>query len=167
MMNFTLIGDRLPAHFFLALDDELHVDRQLAAMALHQRLDGLDLHPQLALVVDCAAGVDVLVALGRLERRRDPLVQRLRRLDVIMRVAQDRGLAGRVQPVGVDQRMALGRNDLHVLHADAAQTIGDKIRRAADVVFVLGRGAHAGDAKQVLQFTQKSLLVLLRVGHRR
>ncbi len=58
-------GDGLAANFFFPFDDELHVQRQLAAVTLHQGLDGFDFHPELALVVDRAASVDVIVALGR------------------------------------------------------------------------------------------------------
>ena len=32
-------GDRLAANFFFAFDDEFHIERQLAAVALHQRFD--------------------------------------------------------------------------------------------------------------------------------
>ena len=62
-------------------------------------------HVHLALVVGRAARVDVAVAHGRLEGRRDPFIQRIGRLHVVMPVAQHGRLAGRVQPVGVDQRM--------------------------------------------------------------
>ena len=49
------------ADFLLALDDELHVHRQ-AAVLLHVRLDRLEVHEDLALVVGRAARVDLAVA---------------------------------------------------------------------------------------------------------
>jgi hypothetical protein len=50
------------------LDEELDVHRKIAA-ALEERLDRLDVHEHLALVVGGAPRVDLAVANGRLERR--------------------------------------------------------------------------------------------------
>ena len=157
--------DALAAHFFFAFDQHADVDGQLAVAGLEQRLKCLELHPELALVVDRAARVDVLIALGRLEWRSVPLVQRLGRLHVIVRIAQRRRLARGVQPVGVNQRMALGGNDLDILEADALQIVGHHLGGLADIVFVLFGGADAGDAKQIFQLVEKALLVLACVGN--
>ena len=95
-VSFQLSGRRiglnelfnaLAAHFFFALKQHADIDGQLAAAGLKQRLVGLHLHPELALVVDGAARIDVLVALGRLPRRSVPLVQRLGRLHIEVRIA--------------------------------------------------------------------------------
>ena len=64
-----------------------HVNRQLAAAGLHEGFEGFDFHPELAFIVDGAAGVDVVVALGRLKRRRLPFVERFGGLDVVVRIA--------------------------------------------------------------------------------
>ncbi len=90
-------------------------------LAGQQRFQRLHLRPHLALVVHRAAGVDVAVAFGGLEGRREPLVQRIGRLHVVVPINQHRGLARGVQPVGIDQRVARGLNQPHVLHADALQ----------------------------------------------
>ena len=58
-----------------------------------QSLHRLDLDVDLALVVAGAAGIDVVAANFRLERRRLPFVQRIGRLHVVMAVEQDRRLA--------------------------------------------------------------------------
>ncbi len=133
--------------------------------ALEQRLVGLHLHPELAFVVDRATRVDVLVALGRLPRRRVPLVQRLGRLHIKVRIAQRGGLAGGMQPVGVNQRMPLGRDDLDILEADALQVGGDHLGGLADIAFVFFGGADAGNAKQVFQLVEKALLILASIGN--
>ena len=151
--------DRFAANFFFAFDDELHIQRQLAVVALHQGFDGFDFHPELAFVVDCAASVNVVVALGGLERRRDPLVERVGRLHVVMRVAQHGRLAGSVQPVGIDQRMALGRNGFDVLQPDAPKFGGHELGRLLHVGLVLLQRADAGDAEQVFQFVEETLLI--------
>jgi len=57
----------LAAHFLLAFDDELDVHRQLA-LHLHERLEGLEVHEHLSLVVHHAARVEVAVAQGQLPR---------------------------------------------------------------------------------------------------
>src|SRR6266568_431655 len=77
-----------------------------------------------------------------------------------MRIAKRSGRARGVQPVGINQRMSLGRDDLDVLHADAPQLASHVIRRPLDIGFVLRQGADAGNAQQVFQFIQKTLLVL-------
>ena len=106
-------------------------------MTLHQRFDGFDFHPELAFVVDRAAGVEIVVALGGLEGRRNPFVERIGRLHIVVRVAQHSRLAGSVQPVGVDQGMALGGDDLDVLQSDAPQVAGHKVSGLLHVGLVL------------------------------
>jgi hypothetical protein len=56
--------------------------------------------------------------------------------------------------------MSLGRDYFHVLHADAAKFAGDKIRRFLHVVFMLVKGADAGDAEKIFQFAKKTLLII-------
>jgi hypothetical protein len=48
----------------------------------------------LAFVVDRAAGVEVAVALGGLEGRREPFVERVGRLHIVVAVDEHGGLAG-------------------------------------------------------------------------
>jgi hypothetical protein len=45
--------------------------------------------------------------------------------------------------------MVLGGDHVNIFQADAAHFIGYEHCRAADVFFMLRRGAHAGDAEQV------------------
>ncbi len=59
------------ADFLLALEDDLHVHRQPAVL-LQVRLDRLEVHEDLALVVGRAARVELAVANRRLERRGFP-----------------------------------------------------------------------------------------------
>ncbi len=85
-----------------------HIEGQAAVVGGEQRFQRLDVHVHLALVVDSAAGVKVAVALGRFKGRRDPLIERIGRLHVIVAIGEAGGLALGVQPVGVDQRMSGG-----------------------------------------------------------
>ena len=62
------------ADFLFALEDELHVHRQPAVL-FQVRLDGLQVHEHLTLVVGRSARVDLTVTNRRLERRRLPQVE--------------------------------------------------------------------------------------------
>ncbi len=147
-----IFGNGLAADFFFALDDELHIQRQLAGVASHQGFDGFDLHPELAFVVHRAAGIDIVVAFRRLKGRADPLVERIGRLHVVVRVAEHGRLTRSVQPVGVNQRMAFGGDQFHVLHADSPEFVGHYVGGLLHVGFMLGRGADAGNTKQIFEF---------------
>src|ERR1700680_5026324 len=151
------------AHFFLALDEELDVNWELAVVSPHQRLDGFNFHPELALIVYRAARVNVVLALGWLERRRNPLIKRFGGLDVVMGIAERSRLSRGIQPVGVNQGMAFGGNDLDVLHSNPAQFGCNEVGSPLHIRFVLGQGANAWNAKKVLEFSQKSLLIFTSV----
>ena len=87
-MNFTLTGRR--------------------AGSREERLGDLDRDQHRSLVVGHAAGVEAAVAHGRRERRALPLLQRVRRLHVVVPVHQHRRLARRAEPLGVDDGIAGG-----------------------------------------------------------
>ena len=86
-------GFFLAADFFFALDEELQVDRQAAAL-LEMRLHRLDVHEHLALVVGGAARIDLAVAHGGFKRRTGPQVHRIDRLHVVVAVEQHMRRAG-------------------------------------------------------------------------
>ena len=156
--------DSLAADLFFAFKEDADVDGQLAVGG-EQRLQALDLRPDLALVVAGAAAVEVAVALGWLEGRRDPLVLGVGGLDVVVAVEERGGLAGGVQPVGVDQRMALGFDQPRVLEADAGQLGQDKLGGAAAIALVLGQRGDGRNAQQILQLTQKAGMILSCVDY--
>ncbi len=81
-------------------------------------------------------------------------------MHVEVRVTERRGLARRVKPVAVNQRMSLGLDDLDVLEADALQIGGNNFGGLANIVFVLFRGADAGNTQQVFQLVEKALLIV-------
>ena len=162
-----VLFDAFAADFFFAFEEHANIDGQLAAAGLEQRLEGLQLHPELAFVVHRAARVDVLLRSVGSHGGVVPLVQRLGGLDIVVRIAQRGRLAGGVQPVGVNQRMALGGDDLDILKADALQVVGHHLGGLADIVFVLFGGADAGNAKQIFQLVDKALLIFAGVGNSR
>ena len=125
--------------FFLALEDDADVHRQ-AAVLLQMRLDGLEVHEDLALVVGGAARVDLAVADRRLEGRRLPQVDRIDGLDVVVAVEEDRRRPLRCHPVAIDDRVARRLDQPDVLHADAAQFI----RRPFGAAGARRPGAAAG-----------------------
>ena len=123
-----VFGDRFAADFFFPFDQKLQIDGERAVDGA-QRLHGFDVRVHLSLVVGRAARVEVAVAHGGLEGRGNPFIEWIGRLDVVMSVAQHRGLARRMQPIRVNQRMACGGNDLDVFHANGPKARRHKIRR--------------------------------------
>ena len=77
-----------------------------------------------------------------------------------MRIHQNRRLAMRVQPIGVEQGMSLGRDDLDILHANAAQLFGHKFCRLLHVALMFLERADTGDAKKTLQLVKKTRLII-------
>ena len=69
-----------------------------------------------------------------------------------MGIAEHGWLAGSVQPIGIDQRMSLRRDDFNILHADAAQFAGYEIGGLLYIGFVLFQGTDARNTKKVFQF---------------
>ncbi len=80
--------DRVAADLLLAVEREADVDRQLAGR--RELPDGLDEQEHVPLVVGDPARVQTAVAMRELERRRLPELERIGRLDVEVRVAEDR-----------------------------------------------------------------------------
>ena len=78
-----------------------------------------------------------------------------------MAVTQNRRFAGRVQPIGENQGMLGGGNDLDVFKPRILQAIGDKFRREIHVLLVFREGADARDPQKCEQLFQKSIFVLL------
>ena len=149
---------RFSADFFFSFDQKLHVHRQRAVHRA-QRFHGFDVHVHLALVVAGSAGVEISVADGGLKRRRGPQLQRIGRLDVVMAVTQHGRLAGRVQPICIDQRMVRGLDDLDIFEAGFAQAVGDEFGGAPDIGGMLGQGADAGNAEKGFQLFKKAVFV--------
>ena len=83
-------GEDDAAALLLTLDRDPQVDGQSAAFRLHRVADGGDQRHVVRLAVAGAARVDLAIADGRLEGRRLPLLERVRGLDVVVAVDQDR-----------------------------------------------------------------------------
>ncbi len=151
------------ADFLFAFDQELEVDRQRAVHRA-QRLDGFDVHVHLAFVVSRSARVEIAVALDGLERRRSPEIERIGRLNIEVAVAQDGRLAGCVEPIGVNQRMQIGIDDLDVFEAGGAACLGDEFGSAAHVAGVFGQRADAGNSEKIFEFGKKTVFILIDEG---
>ena len=116
----------------LALEHVAHVDGQ-PPRGLQPRAGGPQVEMDLTLVVRGAAGEDPAILDPRLERRSDPQVERIDRLDVVVAVDQDRRRAVGMQPVGIDDRVARRGGHLDVLESPALQPVGHE-RRSGDHV---------------------------------
>ena len=102
----------------------------------------------LSLVVGGATAMETAVAQRRLERRRHPLVEGIRRLDVVVPIDQERRRIGSMQPVRRDDRMASRVHDPHMLQADRAQVIGQPCRAAPQILGMPRLRADAGEADE-------------------
>jgi hypothetical protein len=125
------------------------------------------MHEELPLVVAGAAGVDDVVLVTRLERRAHPLVQRVRRLHVV--VAVDKGgwrLRAGVQPVAGHDRVAAGVVHLRVLDADAGQLVGHPPGGAPHLVLLVRVGADRLDPEELVKALQVLVPVVAEVGKR-
>ncbi len=147
------------ARLLLPLDEELDVDRQRAA-GLEDGLDRLQVRVGLPFVVGGAAGDQVVALAGGLEGRVAPLLDRVHRLHVVMAVEEDRRLAGRAQPLAVDERMAAGVDALGgetgVTHA-----LEQPVAGSVDLGLVGRIGGDRGDSQEVLELAEVPLLVTL------
>ena len=114
-----------------------------------QRADGFHQDEELAFVVGGAAGVEIAVADDGLKRRRDPFLQRIGRLDVVMAIEQQRRFAGRAGPFArapADCRLpSISRAFSRPARASQSRT---NSAARPHVGGVFGERADAGDAKK-------------------
>ena len=108
------------ADLLLTLENKLDVHRQSARL-LHDCLDRLEVHEDLALVVCSATGVNLAFPDRRLKRRRLPEVEWIDRLHVVVPVKENSRRARCAKPVAIDHRVAGCLNQPHVLEPDPAQ----------------------------------------------
>jgi len=149
---------RAPA-LLLALKDALQVDGR-RALRLGPGLHRLDVGVELSLVVRCPPCEDVVADDRRLEGRALPEFQRIRGLDIVVTVDQDRG-SGWVGPGQLceDDRMAGGEHHLRPLESGFFQSVPKPVGCRPNVVLVPGLRADAGDAQEIRQFCQEPVLV--------
>ena len=76
-----------------------------------------------------------------------------------MPVAQHRRLAGRMQPIRINQRMTAGLDDLDVFQFRFVQAFGDELRGTLNIGDVFGERADAGDAEKILQLGEQANFV--------
>ncbi len=141
--------DRVAPDLLLAVEGEADVDRQLAGGC--ELPDGLDEHEEVPLVVGDAARVEPAVSLRQLERRGLPELERVRRLDVEVRVAEDRRSslgALRRGELADDERPRAPGYELGRPTA-VSDARGDPLRGSGDVCGVRRIGAHGGDGDQL------------------
>ena len=141
--------DVLAAHLFFAFNQKPDVHRQ-AAIALHQRFHGFNEDPNLPLVIGGAASINVVSADLGLERRRLPFVDRIGRLDIVMPVQKERGLAGRAQPFGVDQRVALPLNQFGAGNPGIPKTVAHELGGAPHISKMFRIGANTRNPQERL-----------------
>ena len=96
----------------------------------------------------------VPTALSRFKWRR-PLIQRIRRLHIVMSVTQASWLARRMQPVGINEPMASSLDQPDILHPNAFQLGHQRFRHAAHIVFMLRQRRYRWNPQQGLQLISR------------
>ena len=152
----------LAADFFFAFDEELYLNWEFVSR-LDPGFDAFHVREHLAFVVGRAAGVNVAIAHGRFERGANPFVERLWGLDVVVAVAKDDGHAGDCWRLGVNERVALGRNDLG-FEAHVCELGRDPLGGAVRLGVFIGLRANAGNAEKLGQIGRECIAVALDVG---
>ncbi len=158
------VDDRLAADLLLGVESEADVDRKVPGRG--ELVRRAHEHEQLGLVVRDPAGEEPTVTLGQLERRRLPEVERVGRLDVEVRVADDRGRGLRARAranLADDERPASVRGDGVGLSSRLANPSRNPLGCVDDVVSVVRVGAHRGDGDQLGELVAE-LLVRRRHG---
>ena len=155
----NVLRDRNAAHLLFAFKEEFQIDRQ-GAVDGAQRFNGLNVRVHLALVVRRTAGIQIAVALGRLERRRFPEFEGVRRLHIEVAIAENGRPARRVQPIGIYQRVAVGLDQFNILQTRVFQLLRDELGRAVRVLRMLGQRGNAGDAQEIFQLFEKARFIL-------
>ena len=139
------------ADFFLALQQDLHVQRQSAS---HRQpcLQPRQRDPERRFVVRRATRHVAISMQRRLKGRRLPLVQRVRGLHVIVAIDQDRRLARRTDPLRKHRAVAAIVQQLHILHADAGEACLKQRGSLVHAGFVsrIGRDGRAADQLEQL-----------------
>ena len=167
-MLFRPGGEGRAAHFLFALEDELHVVPEESL--LEQELESLQVHEQLALVVVRAAGVDRFLPGGRvlgedrLERIRAPLLQRLRRLHVVVAVHEHRLRGAGHGLDAVDDGVARGLVHGGLVGAGREEEFRQAAGAAVHVGLVFRFRADGGDAQEREELLEEAFPVLFDIG---
>ena len=122
------------------------------------------MHPHLALVVDRTAGVEGTVALLRFERGRQPFVERIDRLDVVVAVDECGGQRRVDDPLRVQGGVARGREQLGAGETGAERAHGEVLGGSDDVASVRRVGGDAGDPAGLDQLLDEARLVARAPG---
>ena len=99
------------ARFLFALDQKLDLNWQVT-LCLQIRFDPKHMSDHLAFVVGRSACIDFSIPHTWLKRRCVPQLNRIRRLDIVVTVNQNRGRALNFWRFSVDQRVAASLNQL-------------------------------------------------------
>ncbi len=147
------IEQNFGAVLLLTLDQEPEVDRGVGG------IDRLQQAEDLPLVVGRAAGVELAVALCRLERWSRPLGERVRRLHVVVSVDQQRRRTGNVGTFGPNDRMCVAAKKRDVVTAETPQLGADPLCGGTAILVVCGQCRDGRNPQKLVQLAQQSFLI--------
>ena len=162
-VRFEKFREVRTADFFFAFDDKREVAGQGGA-GFQIGFDGFEMREVLAFVVGGAAGKNRAALDARREWRRCPLVDRVRRLHVVMAIDHEVRLAGRTgsRCPGQHDGMAIGRANPCV-EADVAAVLREPFGAREHVCFVLRLRGDAGKTEECAQLSHKPGLVAFQI----
>ena len=145
-------------HFLFALNHHLDVHRQ-PAPGTRPSLQRGEHGRNLAFVIGCAPGVQIIPARRRLERGRFPLVNRVSGLHIVMPINENGWLTVRAKILAIDDRVPAGGHHANRLQANGAHSVRHPRRRSLHVGFMIRKRGDAGNGAQVDYALQRLLLM--------
>jgi hypothetical protein len=152
----------LGADLLLALQEHLHVARKPAADR-EMRLPGLPVREHLSLVVGGSAGEDAPVTDRRFKGGSRPQLDRVHGLHVVMPIEEHRRRLRRVEPLGVDDRVPIGVDQLRAHEADPGELLAAVLGTAPNIPGARRVGGDAGNGEERPELLEVALAPLLDV----
>ena len=149
------------ANFFLAFENEFHVDFQFPAP--RQVFEGLGLDERLSFVVIGSACPDTSVAHFGFKRSALPEFQRFGGHHIVVGVHQHGLCLGGNGLLGEHHGVAGRGHHVCLVRSRFQQELAPALGAGQHVVFVFGLGTDAGDADEAEQFVQHPRLVVLDI----
>ena len=157
-------AERRASGLLLALEQTDDVDRRAVARP-EPRVERCDVCEQLALVVGSAAADEAVADSSRPERGRDPRAERIRRLNVVVPIDEDRRRVSAPAPPRNHDRVAGRRYGGCVRETDAAEGRREPVGARADVASMRRLCTDARELDEAGERVRESRHVPASVGN--
>src|ERR1051326_3977228 len=135
------------------------------------RLEGLDRRKYLPLVIGSAPGIEGPITFGGLKGRGHPFTYRVRRLNVVMAVDENRWLSRNFRALSPYHRVGFAAEHFDLGTSEVLEVIADPFTGTPAVAGVRRIGRYTGDAQERLELVQETRALgqdeCVEVGHSR